>query len=128
PAVTVWLTMGHPVDLRNWGRLLRSIASLLLQLLILAVLMLAWADPWSIQEPAKRLTIVVDLSATMQTLEQGGQSRLDMAVARAKGLIDEAADDVEVSVIGAAHQTRMLTPAPVTVTEAGTLLDQLRAL
>jgi hypothetical protein len=78
PALTLWEQTRRRDTLGRWGRRLRRWLSLLVQLLIVLALVAALSEPVN---PAHRteLLVVLDDSATMQTTEQDGQTRFDLA-------------------------------------------------
>jgi hypothetical protein len=86
----------------------RSPWLLLLQLLALALLVLAIANPaYYTAGISGRLAIIIDGSASMQ-VSPGGGSRYELAVERALGLIDSAAG--ELTLIQAESHPRLLLP------------------
>jgi len=75
---------------------------LLLQLLILALLVLAATDPYFIgnMNKAKRVPIIIDISASMGALDkEGGTSRLEKAKAKIRKLIDNKISGQEFAII-----------------------------
>ncbi len=101
-----------------WAR--RSLWLLALQLLTLSLLVLALADPahYSAGVPG-RLAIIVDGSASMQVVEEGG-TRYEAAVEQALELIDSAAD--ELTLIQAKRHPEVLVPLTQDRNEAKALL------
>lgn len=87
---------------------------LLLDLLVAALISLAWAQPsLAIELPgeqAKHLVIVLDVSASMLAEEAGvgGASRFARAQIQAAGLADEAGPDDRVTVITFGRQARLV--------------------
>ena len=78
PALTLWEQARRRDTLGRWGRRLRRWLSLLMQLLIVLALVAALSEP---ANPAHRteLLVVLDDSATMQTVEANDQTRSDLA-------------------------------------------------
>ena len=78
PALVFWEQMRRQDVFNRWGRRLRRWLNLLVQLLVVLALVLALCEPIS---PAQRaeLLVVLDDSATMQTIEEDGRSRFDLA-------------------------------------------------
>lgn len=78
PALTLWEQARRRDTLGRWGRRLRRWLSLLVQLLVVLALVAALTEPVN---PAHRseLLVVLDDSATMQTIEADGQTRFDLA-------------------------------------------------
>lgn len=84
---------------------LRKIVSLLLQLLILALLVLALARPILAKDTlgARRIVILLDVSASMLA-EEGGQTRMEQAVAKTREVIaGMASGDTAMLVAAGAH-------------------------
>jgi len=111
PAVQLWLTLGRPVDVHSMRSLLRRLLSLLAQLLVVMLLVLALADPSPRKQAAQRTIVVMDVSATMQTRE-GSLTRMDAAREQALKVVDGLPEDAEVIVIQAAHAPMVVNSAP----------------
>jgi Ca-activated chloride channel homolog len=99
PSIILWdpylrLLAGNPL-----GRHLRRLLALAVQCLILLGMVLALADPQPPRRDREDLAIVVDCSATMQTREAGGLSRLEQAVAAARAAVDDAPGDAALTII-----------------------------
>src|SRR4051794_11809029 len=88
---TVLARGGRPLDVRSVSTLLRSLYSLAIQLLIVALVLTALADPFPQRNLAKRLIVVIDAGATMQTQESPGKSRFDLARELASKRIEASA-------------------------------------
>ena len=85
---------------------------LLLQLLLLLLVILAAMQPFWRGRPSRmvRLPILIDCSASMAALDEaGGKSRLDVAKARVRKLIDEMLSDQELCLIAFSRTARRLT-------------------
>jgi hypothetical protein len=78
PALTLWEQTRRRDTLGRWGRRLRRWLSLLVQLLIVLALVAALCEPVDSARHT-HLLVVLDDSATMQTIEQDHQSRFDLA-------------------------------------------------
>lgn len=128
PAVQIWEKIGRPVAARSFRNLLRRLLVLLAQLAILAILVLALADPSLHKEPADRLVVVLDVSSTMQTIEDDGQSRFALARKRAIEIIQSLDGDSEVVVLQAAHCPLLLQPLTRDSREAVMKLQRARPL
>jgi hypothetical protein len=74
---------------RAWWQRLRHLVSLLLQLAFLLLVVSALTDPlWGWQaNRQRRVVLVVDNSASMRAVEEGGRSRLDKAKDSAAALV-----------------------------------------
>src|SRR4051812_12444260 len=87
PAIDDWLRVGRPVDARSVSTLLRSLLSMLAQLLLVALIAWALADALLAKPAARKVAIVIDAGATMQATDaRDGRTRFDAArdAARAK--------------------------------------------
>ncbi len=95
-----------------WQRLQRNIL-LLLQLLILAALVLAAARPFIIRpgQVDGNVIILLDISASMATVESGERTRFDEAVNRIEGLIDGLDGTDRMTLIAAGRTPRVLAAA-----------------
>ncbi|MEZ6124984.1 MAG: BatA and WFA domain-containing protein [Planctomycetaceae bacterium] len=89
---------------------LRHLVSLLFQLALLALLVLALADPEfsSGSRHPRQSIIVLDCSASMQAIDSGsGQSRFDMAIDRIRGQIQGLRTGDRLAIIAAGAQPRI---------------------
>ena len=94
-----------------WQRLRRNLL-LFLQLIIIALLVLALARPY-ITVPsvsAGRVALLLDASASMNAQDGGPGTRFEAAVRAARDLIAEAAPSAEFAVIQVGSTADMLTP------------------
>jgi hypothetical protein len=129
PAVTIWRQVGRPTDVRSIRTLLRSLASLAVQLLILALLLGALANPFATDEQARRVAVIIDCGATMQTNEAGGRTRFTAAIEAASELLRSGAVDAEVHLVFAAHRPlaaqggKLSVPAALASLRAAKALD-----
>ncbi len=86
------------------------VSSLLLQLLALCALALAASGPTShALVPAKQVALVIDTSASMQTQDERGHSRLDLAKTLAKDFIDGLHPDTDVMLLSATESVGVVT-------------------
>lgn len=92
PAVEIWAQIGRPVSVHSLSTLLRRLVALALQLLLVALLVMAIADPSPHAPPPARTIIVLDVSATMQTRE-GGRTRMELAVDAARRALSRMGPD-----------------------------------
>ena len=74
---------------RSWWQQLRHLLSLLLQLAFLLLVVSAIVDPlWSWQKSHQRsIVLILDNSASMQTVAENGETRLDKAKQSASALV-----------------------------------------
>lgn len=91
---------------------LRSSLLLLLQLLILAAACLAIGEPFKAADRSfqKATVLLIDQSASMNTQEDNGQTRLSIAKEQAVSLIDGLTADQRMMVIAFAERARVLAP------------------
>ena len=117
---TVGVTAATP-----WQRL-RITLPLLLQLLIVALLAAALADPRREVDAglANHTVVVVDASASMGATD-GGSTRLDQAISVATSLWDERPDGGRMSVVVAGAAPRVLT---VATTDEAAYLQAVRSI
>lgn len=128
PAVQMWLAVGRPAQVHSVRSLLRRLFSLLMQLLVILLLILALADP-SPQRPATgRTVLVVDVSATMQTQEPGGQKRIELAKREAQRLLGTLGAEGEVVIVESAHVPRLCLAPSKDRKLAGQRISAIEAL
>lgn len=91
---------------------LRSSLLLLLQLLILAAACLAIAEPFKAGGRSfdKAIVLLIDQSASMGTVEQGGRTRLEIAKQEAANIVEGLTRDQRAMVIAFADRARVLAP------------------
>lgn len=109
-----------------WQRLRRNLL-LILQLIILALLILALARPFSLVPAvsAARVAIILDASASMTATDGGdGRTRFEAGQEAALALLDALSADSEVSVLHAAATPTILAPYSSNLTAA---YDAVRA-
>jgi hypothetical protein len=94
---------------RAWWQRLRHLLSLVLQLAFLLLVVAALTDPlWSWQRNRqRRIVLVVDNSASMQAVEEDGQSRLDKAKRSAAGLVRSLRSGDRMAVLSAGGRTQV---------------------
>lgn len=102
-----------------WQRLKKNLL-LFLQLLSLLLMIFALSDPYlNLNSRAySRLMVVIDVSGSMNTIYEGGSSRLDTAKTMAEGLIKGAGADAEITVITAGKQPQIVLNKTASKTEA----------
>lgn len=89
------------------ARKLRRWESLLLQLLIAGLLLLAIAEPRLGEHRARRHVILVDVSASMQA-QEGGETRIERARTAVQHLLDGLSPDEETSIVAFDTEPRAL--------------------
>lgn len=126
PALSHWLTIGRPLDVRSTGAVVRRILSLAAQILLIGVLVICLADPFPRAPAARRVAMVIDTSATMQTMESG-RSRLKLAVERGKEILGKLPRDAQVYLVAAANRPASLHSSTLNPAQAAMVLDALGA-
>ncbi|MFG0250275.1 MAG: VWA domain-containing protein, partial [Phycisphaeraceae bacterium JB051] len=102
---------------------------LLLQLLMLAMLVLAAMQPYwkSDAERAQRVPILIDCSASMAAMDRpGGQSRLDAAKAQVNEIIDGLLSDQQISLIAFSDTAQRLCAFTNNKRELKAALEQVK--
>jgi hypothetical protein len=94
---------------RAWWQRLRHLVSLLLQLAFLLLVVSALTDPlWGWQENRqRRVVLVVDNSASMRAMEEGGRSRLDKAKDSAAALVRSLRSGDRMALLSAGGRTQV---------------------
>jgi von Willebrand factor type A domain len=99
-----------------------------LNALALLAIALAAAEPRVASvELSPRLALILDVSASMQTLEGPDTPRLDLAKAAARGWLQRAHPDAEVLLLAAGRTPRVLSPFGSSRSELQAQLAALRA-
>ncbi len=106
PTLALWERFVRSSELHGFGVRFGRWPTLLIQLLIVALLVLALSDPGKTR--ARASVIVLDDSATMQTREPNGRTRFDEARSAAIEQIHAAPHGVE-AIILAGEPVRILT-------------------
>lgn len=97
---------------------LKQILVLALRVLLVMALAFALAKPYiepdvatvgELSEPGA-VALVIDDSASMQAIDEGGDSRLERAVARARQFIESGGTRTSFAIIAMGHPARLLTP------------------
>jgi len=101
PSILFWQQNIRLARMGILGRRLRRLITLLVQLCVLCGLCLAVARPMWPSESADNVVLVVDCSATMQTEEPGGLTRLEIAMERAITHVEQLPDGARCTVIRA---------------------------
>lgn len=104
-----WKQMFDEKPPRAWWRKLRHLVSLLVQLLILALLVFAVADPffsWQ-SNNARRIVLVMDSSASMQAADVK-PSRFEAAKQAALKVLDGVRDNDSVAIVSASNRPEVV--------------------
>lgn len=109
PYARLWGLVAREARSSAIARKLRRWESLLLQLLIASLLLLALAEPRLGLHEARRQVILVDVSASMQAKE-GSQTRLEIARTAVQHLLDGISPDDETSIVVFDTEPRVLCP------------------
>src|SRR5690606_19575670 len=93
PFARLWQKVLDQKDANALWKQLKRLISLFLMLLILGLILFAALDPTlgGVSRKARSVVVLIDASASMKAMdgdEDGARSRLDVAKARAKELID----------------------------------------
>jgi hypothetical protein len=127
PAVDEWARFGRPLDTRSIAALLRSLASLALQLLLVALVWLAWTGALRDKPQTRKLALVIDAGATMQTRE-AGTTRFAQARELASRRLQLMPRNSEIYLITAAHRPLVAHASAVDAVQAHEDLKQARVL
>ena len=125
PALVFWEQMRRQDVFNRWGRRLRRWLNLLVQLLVVLALVLALCEPIS---PAQRaeLLVVLDDSATMQTIEEDGRSRFDLAREIVRQHVRNRPDGTPATIILAGTPPMIVTTRETSAEQTAVALADLR--
>lgn len=115
---------GEAASSRAWGRI-NLPWIFFLQLLLLALLIVALSEPVFSVHPTN-VAIILDNSATMQTLE-AGKTRLSLAKAKARSVIDDAGIAGKIDLYVTTPRIERLSAAPLSAAQAVSAIDALEA-
>ncbi len=101
PSLLLWQRMQAETRQSRPLERLRSRLLLWLQLLMVLLMALALMRPTTIGELQGEAVFVFDLSASMQTVDEGGKTRLERARAEALRLLDGMREDEAVTILAA---------------------------
>ncbi len=101
PSTLLWKKAVEDLRVNAPFQRLRKSLLLLLQLLVLILAAIALGKPMfhAAESHMGTLILLVDQSASMNVMEQGGRTRLDLAREQAKQMIDAMADDARAMII-----------------------------
>lgn len=112
PSLVLWRQVTNDQRVNSPFQRFKRNLLLLLQILLLALLVLAAMQPVLRREasPATRLPVLIDCSASMAALDkEGGVSRLDEAKRRIREMIDGLSADQQLCLIAFGKSARRLT-------------------
>lgn len=123
-SVMFWEQVFEQHESRSLWQQLRHVASLLIQLAILLLLLLAVADPLRPSDilNQRRIVVVLDNSASMQVIDNGGVTRLDVARQQIERLVQSLRPRDQLAIVCAG--TRPEIQCGLT-SHKRTLLDEL---
>lgn len=101
PSLLLWQRMQAETRQSRPLERLRSRLLLWLQLLMVLLMTLALMRPTTIGESQGEAVFVFDLSASMQTVDEGGKTRLERAQAEALRLLDGMREDEAITILAA---------------------------
>lgn len=113
-SLVLWSSLLRDREANSLWQRLHVSPLLLLQLLILGLLILAFARPWvpSGEAVGQNAVLVVDVSASMGSRDQaGGPSRLDQAKAQAKNIVDALPDGATAMLIASTDHATLVVPS-----------------
>lgn len=112
PSLVLWRQVINDQRVNSPFQRFKRNLLLLLQILILALLVLAAMQPLLRRESSRaaRLPVLIDCSASMAALDRaGGQSRLDVAKERVRAMLQNLPGDQELCLIAFSKSARRLT-------------------
>ena len=113
-SLVLWRSLMRDREANSLWQRLHISPLLLLQLLILGLLILAFARPWvpSSEALGQNAVVIVDVSASMGSVDrEGGSTRLDQAKAKAKSIVDNLPDGATAMLIAATDKATVLVPS-----------------
>lgn len=128
PFSPIWGRVLATRERTSWLGRLKRLLSLLLQIVLVALIVLALADPRPENEDlvGRNLVLLVDTSASMSAIDvSGGVDRLDIARQEAQKVLDSMGPNDSVMLVTMDGQLRPLTPF---VKESAILSQQLKDL
>ena len=126
PSLFLWRLAGERSDANRPFQRLKNQLLLWLQLLLVALLALALMRPAALTGGGGERVLIVDLSASMQTVENG-ESRMDEAKATARKLLDGMGDADSVTLIAAGSELTQLAVRSTDAAALNRLIDGLAA-
>ena len=129
PSLVLWRQVLNDQRVNSPFQRFKRNLLLLLQILVLALLVLAAMQPFLRREAARahRLPVLIDVSASMGALDHaGGTSRLDEVKSRLRERIDALLPDQEMCLVAFGKTARRLTPFTNDHRELRETLDAVR--
>jgi len=110
PSTLLWIRSLHDMTANAPFQRLRKNLLLLLQIIVLALLATGLSRPYLQSEgtAGKHLCVLLDRSASMQTLEDGGKSRMDLAKEEVGQMIDEMEGGDQMMLVDFAETSNVL--------------------
>ncbi len=110
PSTLLWIRSLHDMTANAPFQRLRKNLLLLLQVIVLALLATGLARPYMQAEgtAGKHLCVLLDRSASMQTLEDGGKTRMDLAKDEVGRMIDEMEGGDQMMLVDFAETSNVL--------------------
>ncbi len=128
PFGPIWNRVLASQETRTWWERLKRLLSMLLQMLLAALIVLAIADPRPEEEQliGRNLVLLIDTSASMNAIDvSGGVDRLDIARQEAQKVLDSMGPNDSVMLVTMDGQLKPLTPF---VKETAILSQQIKDL
>lgn len=129
-SLVLWRSLMRDREANSLWQRLHISPLLLLQLLILCLLILAFARPWvpSSEALGQNAVVIVDVSASMGSVDRdGGPTRLDQAKAKAKSIVDSLPDGATAMLIAATDRATVLVPSSDDLSRLRSAIDGLSA-
>jgi Ca-activated chloride channel family protein len=129
-SLVLWRSLMRDREANSLWQRLHISPLLLLQLLILCLLILAFARPWvpSSEALGQNAVIVVDVSASMGSVDRdGGLTRLDQAKSKARSIVDGLPDGATAMLIAATDRATVLVPSTDDRSRVRAAIDGLTA-
>ncbi|MFH0980373.1 MAG: BatA and WFA domain-containing protein [Planctomycetota bacterium] len=101
PSIRFWEQSARPAAVRFFGRYFSNVPMLLVALLLLTLLVTALAGPTLPRQVRAELIVVLDTAASMQTIEDGGTTRMELARREALNRVGATSDGTLFSLITA---------------------------
>ncbi len=128
PFSPMWSRVLASKEATTWWERLKRLISLLVQLIFVALVVLALADPRPEEEQlvGRNIVLLIDTSASMAAIDvSGGVDRLDIARHEAQKVLDSMGPDDSVMLVTMDGQLRPLTPF---IKESAILSQQIKDL
>ena len=112
PYLALWQSLVTETRARSLFQRLKRLLSLLLQLLILMTLVLALTRPaFDLRNvKAEHVVVLLDVSASMQAVEEDGRTRFDELLEKARLLVDERSFEDAMMLVAVSDRIDVLSP------------------